>query len=80
LFLGAFSATWAGLYLHHATNISAGGYDSLQLWIHGGSSGRQKIRVKLADGSNNLSDDAVTITAPANSWTQVSIPLNLSSG
>ncbi|NJN99472.1 MAG: hypothetical protein HC875_37915 [Anaerolineales bacterium] len=71
-----FNQAWAGVYLHRSSNISGSSYDTLQFWIHGGSSSAHSIQVKLADGSNNLSGSAVSVTASANTWTHVSIPLS----
>jgi hypothetical protein len=66
-----YNAAWAGFYLHSpAIDISE--YDYLSFWISGGSAGNQRIRVVAnGDGSN-----AYMVTAPANAWTQVIIPLS----
>ncbi|CAG0937229.1 partial Beta-mannanase/endoglucanase A, partial [Thermoflexales bacterium] len=66
-----FDAAWAGLYLH-ANAVSTSGYDVLRFWIHGGSTGNQELRV-VANGDG---DNAAAVTAAANTWTQIDLPLN----
>jgi hypothetical protein len=66
-----FDAAWAGLYLH-ANAVSTSGYDVLRFWIHGGSVGKQHLRV-VANGDG---DNAVVMTAAASTWTQIDIPLS----
>ncbi|MGC2062535.1 MAG: glycoside hydrolase family 44 protein [Thermodesulfovibrionales bacterium] len=64
------SSTWGALYLHSATGINVSGYDALSFWIHGGVSGGQQLEVKANGG------DGYRVTAQANTWTQVNIPLS----
>jgi hypothetical protein len=71
-----YASGWAGLYLVAAQVVDSSPYDTLQFWIHGGSSGGQKLRVVLTDGSHNpLADQAVAVPVMAGVWTQVKIPL-----
>jgi hypothetical protein len=62
---------WAGLFLHADPAVDLAGYTHLRFWIHGGSTGGQRIRI-VADGDG---DNAYAVTAPANTWQQVAIPL-----
>ena len=66
-----FNTGWAGLYLHADSAVDTSGYDQLRFWINGGITGNQKLRVIAnGDGGNDY-----TVTAPTNSWTQISVPL-----
>ncbi len=67
-----FNQGWAGFYLHANPAISTDGYDTLRFWMQGGSSGSRQLRV-VANGN-----DAQTyaVTATANTWTQVDVPLS----
>jgi PKD repeat protein len=66
-----FNSGWAGLYLHAGSAIDTSGYDQLRFWIHGGSVGSQKLLVVAnGDGGNT-----VAVTAQADNWAQVSVPL-----
>jgi len=63
-----YTQAWAGLYLHaNALDLSA--YDTLRFWLHGGV-GNQNISVSL-----NYNGSSYEVTAAANTWQQVSIPL-----
>ncbi len=64
---------WAGFRLHREDLIAAREVDLLRFRIHGGSSGGQQVRVVVADGSNALQEQGVTITAVADQWTPVEI-------
>lgn len=61
---------WGALYLHVAPAIDLGGYDKLRFWIHGGSTGNRQLQV-VVNGSASF-----PVTATANSWTQVDVPLS----
>ena len=63
---------WSALYLHTDQPIDLSGYDRLRFWIHGGSTGNQKIRIV----ANQDSGAIFSLTAPANSWMQVEVPLS----
>ncbi len=67
-----FNQGWAGFYLHANPAISTDGYDTLRFWMQGGSSGSRQLQV-VANGN-----DAQTyaVTATANTWTQVDVPLS----
>ena len=65
------TVAWGGFYLHAAPAVSTASYTHLRFWIHGGALGGQQIRV-LLNG-----DDTATfaVTAPANRWTKIEVPL-----
>lgn len=63
---------WGALYLHHSSAIDIAGYDRLSFWIHGGSTGVEQLRV-VANGNGSTT---VAVTAAANTWSLVSVPLS----
>jgi hypothetical protein len=63
---------WSALYLHATEPVDLGGYDRLRFWVHGGSTGNQKLRV-VANGSSTAT---FPFTAAAGNWTQVDVPLS----
>ena len=65
-----FEAAWAGLYLHADPAISTSGYSAISFWVHGGAGGGQSIAVAVNFGASTYE-----FTAPAGSWSQVTIPL-----
>ena len=67
-----YTTGWAGLYLHADTAVDLGAYESLRFWIHGGSAGNQRLRV-VANGDGG---EAFALSAQANTWTQVTVPLS----
>jgi len=66
-----YTAAWAGLYLHADPAVDLAGYDTLRFYLHGGSAGGQRLRV-VANGSDG---QTFAVTAPANTWTQIDVPL-----
>ncbi|HEX8823827.1 MAG TPA: polysaccharide deacetylase family protein [Archangium sp.] len=78
---------WKALYFHHGTGIDLSRYTSLELWVHGGTSGGQQVRVQLRDGDTVLGvvqlNTALGHPIQAGTWQRVSIPfssLGLSAG
>ncbi|MGR9036674.1 MAG: glycoside hydrolase family 44 protein, partial [Gammaproteobacteria bacterium] len=67
-----YDSAWAGLYLHTYSGYDTGLYDRLSFWIHGGSSGDQRL-VIVANGD---SANTYQVTAKANTWTQIVFPLS----
>jgi hypothetical protein len=67
-----YDAGWAGLYLHTYTGFDTGLYDRLSFWVHGGSAGNQRL-VIVANGNTA---NSYPITAQANAWTQVVVPMS----
>jgi hypothetical protein len=65
-----YNAAWAGFYLH-TDGIDTSGYDHLSFWINGGN-GNQQIRLVANDDSSYI----YPVTAQANTWTQVNVPLS----
>lgn len=67
-----YNAAWAGFYLHTYIAVDTGLYDKLSFWVHGGTTGNQKIRI-VANGDGN---NTYAVTALAGAWTQVVVPLS----
>ncbi len=63
---------WGALYLHSNSALSTSGYSTLEFYIHGGASGGQSLKV-IANGNTN---QTYSVTAAANTWTKVSVPLS----
>ncbi len=63
---------WGALYLHRTSAQSTSGYTHLEFFIHGGTSGGQHLILV----ANSNTGKAYSLTASANSWVKVSIPLS----
>lgn len=71
------TGAWGGLYLAANQTVNASAFDTLQFWVHGGSTGGQRLRVLLADGSYSLlTDQSVDVPISAGTWTLVKILLS----
>ncbi|AKQ68587.1 Endo-1,4-beta-xylanase A precursor [Myxococcus hansupus] len=70
--------TWNGLMFHHS-GIDLSQYQSLRLWVHGGTVGGQAVRLVLHDGAQVLGsirlDTALGGAIAPGTWQQVTIPL-----
>src|SRR5512138_543950 len=60
-----FTGGWGAVQFGHQPELDLSGYDTLRLWIHGGSSGGQHISVRLDEGEEKV------ITPQANQWKQI---------
>jgi len=75
---------WNGLNFHHDVALDASLYQSIDLWVHGGTTGGQRISVSFHDGASGsygLLGSAQLHTVlgrplQAGVWQQVSIPLS----
>ena len=67
-----FNAAWAGLYLHTDAAVATGEGSQLHFWINGGNAGNQQLQVVI-NGNGNAS---FPVTAPANSWQEILVPLS----
>ncbi|MCP3101902.1 polysaccharide deacetylase family protein [Myxococcus sp. K15C18031901] len=70
---------WSGLLFHHS-GIDLSQYQAIELWVHGGTTGGQQIRVVLHDGTDYLGTMRVD-TAPggpivAGLWHKVTLSLD----
>ena len=58
---------WAGLYFYSETALDVASWSGLRLWIHGGPSGGQLLRLNLQSGSSSVG--SLTLDpAPAGAW------------
>ena len=71
------SGSAAGLNLEHLIPFDTSLYTSLSFWIHGGTTGGQRLRVYARlDGGTYLSGSAYTVPPlGSNSWQQITVPL-----
>ncbi len=70
-------AAWQGLYLHHA-DIDTLGLTHLRFYVHGGSTGGQRMNVfmNLDIGDSVQNGPAIPVPVPAaNSWNEVQLSL-----
>jgi hypothetical protein len=65
-----FDQGWAGLYLR-ADSALPDGFDTLRFWVWGTG---QTISIQFYDEDSNATDGG-SITPPANTWTQIDLPL-----
>ena len=67
------AGAWQALYLHH-TPFDSSGYTHLTFWIHGGTSGGQRLQVQAQ--LNGSPQPAVTLSPlVANAWQQITLSL-----
>ncbi len=66
-----YNVAWAGFYLKPNAAFNTTGYTHLRFWIHGGPSGGQQLQVKF----NESEAFAFDVTAAANGWTKIDVPL-----
>ncbi|QRN93190.1 polysaccharide deacetylase family protein [Archangium violaceum] len=78
---------WNSLYFHHTSGLDASLYQSIELWVNGGSSGGQGVRLAFYDGSQYIGstrlDTVLGHPILAGTWQRVVVPLSsvgLSSG
>jgi alpha-L-arabinofuranosidase len=66
---------WQALWFTH-DRINTAIYSNLTFWLNGGPSGGQSINVIGQVGSNFTDANTKSVTAPANTWEQFTIPLS----
>ena len=62
---------WGGLYLSAVPPVNTTGFTHLRFWLHGGATGGQQIRILLNEDETKIK----LVTATANTWMQVDLPL-----
>ncbi|NMO19854.1 polysaccharide deacetylase family protein [Pyxidicoccus fallax] len=69
---------WSGLMFHHS-GVDLSQYQSVELWVHGGTTGGQAVQLVLHDGSQWLGavtlDAALGAPIAAGTWQKVTVPL-----
>lgn len=78
--------SWDGLYVQNTQDLSVADYDQISLYLHGGASGGQALRLVVVyydfgqGQSNQLGDTALSAYLPGGAlptaWTEVVIPLS----
>lgn len=66
---------WAAIYLHVDPFFYTEDYSAVRFWIHGGSTGGQAIAFKAIDGDNGNWESMSVVYPQANTWTEVTVPL-----
>lgn len=70
---------WAGLMFHH-NGLDLSLYQSLELWVHGGTTGGQAVRMVLEGPSGTLGairlSTALGAPIAAGTWQKVTVPLS----
>jgi hypothetical protein len=74
-------ANWEGLFLHRAAGINVEENGILELWVHGGTTGHQAIRLVLQAGSQVVGDALLQEfveggTIPAGAWARAVVPFS----
>jgi Glycoside hydrolase family 44 len=69
------TTAWAALWLQNATPVTTTTANAVQFYINGGASGGQQLTLKAADKAGNFIEPGFPVTASANTWTLVRIPL-----
>jgi len=79
-----YTAAWGALYLHYDFGLPPSGRSKLEFWVHGGSTGGQRIIAQVGEpGSSTVWLNEVPVnsynscgTVTANTWCKVSIPFS----
>jgi hypothetical protein len=66
---------WGGLSLHKGTPVSTSGYSAVKFWVFGGTGSDKPLRVFIQASDTAGASPAVNVTAVANGWTEVTVPL-----
>jgi endoglucanase len=66
---------WGGLSLRKGTAQSTSGYTALKFWVHGGTGAAKSLRVYTQTADTGGESAAVVVVAPANTWTEITVPL-----
>jgi len=73
------NAAWVGLQVYHP-DMDSSLYSSLRFWMHGGSSGGQRLKayglLHVGSSANVAQSSFVLPTLTANTWQQFTIPLS----
>lgn len=70
------SGQWQAWWLKSGANIDTTIYAGLSFWINGGATGGQTISVQGELNGSNSGLPSIQVTAPTNSWKQVTISLS----
>jgi hypothetical protein len=66
---------WGGLSLRKGTAQGTSGYTALKFWVHGGTGAAKSLRVYTQNADTGGESTSVVVSAPANTWTEITVPL-----
>lgn len=66
---------WGGLSLRKGTSQGTAGYTALRFWVHGGTGAAKSLRVSTQTTDTGGESGSVVVSAPANAWTEIAVPL-----
>ena len=67
---------WGGLSLRKGTAQGTAGYTALRFWVHGGTGTAKSLRVSTQTADTGGESGSVVVSAPANAWTEITVPLS----
>ncbi len=67
---------WGGLSLRKGTAQTTTGYTALRFWVHGGTGAAKSLSVTTQTSDTSGVGPAVVVSAPANTWTEITVPLS----
>ncbi len=67
------SGQWQAWWLKSGTSVDTTIYTTVSFWLNGGSTGGQSIEINAETNGSEL--PGIWVTAPANTWQQVTISL-----
>ena len=76
-FAVTYQGGWAGFYLHADQPVSTQGYSGLRFYVHGGSTGGQRLRFC---SDTQCGRGQIDVAPQANSWTQIDVPFSAIGG
>jgi hypothetical protein len=71
-----YTSGWAGLSLRKSGGQSTAGYSKITFYVHGGSSGTRQFNFYINTSDSGGQSASVSVDAPANQWTLVTINLS----
>ncbi|HET9317661.1 MAG TPA: carbohydrate-binding protein, partial [Vicinamibacteria bacterium] len=67
---------WGGLSLRKGTAQGTSGYAALRFWVHGGTGNAKSLRVYTQTADSGGEGPSVVVSAPANTWTEITVALS----
>ncbi len=67
---------WGGLSLRKGTAQGTSGATALKFWVHGGTGATKSLRVYTQTADGGGESPSVVVSAPANTWTEITVPLS----
>ena len=70
------AGAWEALYLHHAP-FAVSGFTNITLWIHGGATGGQRLRLQAVFDNAAVADGQAIGPLAAGTWQQLQVPMSV---